>query len=92
MNKRDKKIVMLYNLSNKHNLEDCYNSFTCDKYSAYCDCYNLYDKDCERYRKVGSFKIISYNCHCFSCGWLVHDKDKVYLRYITKDNDRKIYL
>lgn len=76
-----------YQNSNKYNLSDCYKNASYYKQNAMNYCRKL------KYKYNGFYgKIIGFNCMQFSYGFIGTIDNIPAFFYITKDNDRYIYI
>ena len=87
MNKRDRDIVRRYEWSDKCNLWEAYGSFSQKKAEAWEYCVAL----CKEKGGRG-LKVIGANTSFFTAGFLFEEDGKRKLMYITKGDDREIFL
>lgn len=91
MNQRDRSIVDSYHRSNKTNLWQCYESFSHKKQQAWEYCEKLRSEYAEKYITT-ELRILGANGYMFSAGFEYCKDGKWYLMYITKSQDRSIYI
>lgn len=77
-----------YERSNFKSLRDCYKSPSTAKIDAEFYCYNKMTRQCGF-----GFRIMSYNCNTFTCGWLTEDINGVQTLHVeTASNSYIIVL
>lgn len=86
-NKQIKRAYLEYLTSTKTQLTDCYTSASREKHIAFRDCLDLMEVF-----KGNDGKIISYNVHQFSFGFVGVYRNQPAFFYITAYNRRFIYL
>lgn len=79
------RFLQSYERSNFKTIRDCYVSPSTAKIDAEFYCYNKMTRQCGF-----GFRIMSYNCHTFVCGWLTEDETGLQTLHVETANNSYI--